>query len=91
MEKAYKNCQSCSMPLGKAPGAGTEKDGSKSTMYCAYCYENGAFKQPDWDVKQMQSFVKGKMQEMHIPGFLAGLMTKGIPRLKRWKTHRNVE
>lgn len=85
MEKTYKNCQSCGMPLKKSPnGGGTEADGSTSTMYCAYCYENGAFKQPDWSVGQMQEFVKGKMKEMGFPGFLGGFFTKGIPKLKRW-------
>jgi hypothetical protein len=33
----------------------------------------------------MQAFSKSKMQEMGFPVFLAGLFTKGIPRLERWK------
>ena len=52
----YKNCQSCGMPLKKAPGGGSNADGSISTIYCAYCFENGKFKQPDWTVEQMQEF-----------------------------------
>jgi hypothetical protein len=73
------------MPLKKSPGnGGTEADGSTSKMYCAYCYEHGKFKHPDWSVEQMQNFVKGKMKEMGFPGFLAGFFTKGIPKLKRW-------
>jgi hypothetical protein len=32
----------------------------------------------------MQEFSKGKLKEMGFPGFLAGLFTKGIPKLKRW-------
>jgi hypothetical protein len=32
----------------------------------------------------MQTFSKGKLKEMGFPGFLAGLMTMGIPKLKRW-------
>jgi len=28
--------------------------------------------------------VKGKMTEMHIPGFLSYFMTRNIPKLKRW-------
>lgn len=86
MENMYKNCQSCGMPLKKSPnGGGSNSDGSISTRYCAYCYENGQFKQPDWDVKKMQEFVKGKMKEMGIPGFLTGFFAKGIPSLERWK------
>ncbi len=86
MNKIYKNCQSCSMPLKKDPkGGGSNADGSNSQMYCSYCYENGNFKQPDITAEQMQVFVKGKMKEMGFPGFLAGFFAKGIPRLERWK------
>lgn len=86
METHYKNCQSCGMPLKKSPnGGGTNADQSISTMYCAYCYENGEFKNPEWTVGQMQDFVRGKMKEMGFPGFMAGWFTKGIPRLVRWK------
>jgi hypothetical protein len=82
----YKNCQSCGMPLKKSPnGGGTEADGSISKKYCAYCYENGQFKQPNITAQQMQIFVKGKMKEMGFPGFIAGFLSKGIPKLDRWK------
>ena len=85
MERKFKNCQSCGMPLSKSPnGGGTEADGSISHMYCAYCYEGGAFVQPDITLLQMQELVKNKMKEMGFPGFLAGFFTKGIPKLKRW-------
>jgi len=86
MEQVYKNCQSCGMPMKKDPqGGGTNADGAKSTMYCSYCYQNGAFVGPaDMKVEEMQVFVKGKLKEMGIPGFLAGFFTKGIPKLKRW-------
>ena len=74
------------MPLKKSPnGGGTNANGSISTMYCAYCYEKGQFKQADWSASQMQDFAKGKLKEMGFPGFLAGLFTKGIPKLERWK------
>lgn len=86
MEKAYKNCQSCGMPMKKDPnGGGTNADGSKNTMYCSFCYEHGAFRQPDWTATQMQEFVKSKLKEMGFPGFLAGMFSKGVPKLERWK------
>ena len=86
MSTTYKNCQSCGMPLKKDPAAGgTNKDGSKNSMYCSYCFENGQFKQPDWTAVQMQEFVKGKMKEMGFPGFLASFFSMNIPRLERWK------
>ncbi|MBI1307509.1 MAG: hypothetical protein GC181_12985 [Bacteroidetes bacterium] len=85
MEKKYSNCQSCGMPLKKSPnGGGTHADGSISTEYCAYCYQDGKFVNPDMKVEEMQLFVKGKMKEMGFPGFLGGFFTKRIPKLKRW-------
>jgi len=66
-------------------GGGTNSDGARSQMYCGYCYQNGAFTAPNMTVVEMQELVKGKLKEMKIPGFLAGLMTKNIPKLARWK------
>ncbi len=74
------------MPMKKDPqGGGAEADGSKSAMYCSYCYANGAFTAPNWTAEQMQAFCKSKLQEMGFPGFLAGFMTKGVPKLERWQ------
>lgn len=74
------------MPMKKDPkGGSTNADGSVNKMYCSYCYENGKFRQPDWSAAQMQEFVKGKMKEMGMPGFLAALFSKGVPKLERWK------
>lgn len=86
MSKAFKNCQSCGMPLKKSPnGGGTNADKSINNMYCAYCYENGQFKQPECTAEQMQIFVKGKMKELGFPAFMAGFFIKGIPKLERWR------
>lgn len=88
MDKKYKNCQSCAMPLKKDPkGGATNADGSMSIMYCSYCYEDGKFLQPDITASEMQQFVKEKLKEMGFPGFIAGFFTKGIPKLERWKTN----
>lgn len=86
MTQVYKHCQSCSMPMSKdVNGGGTNADGSKSTMYCSLCYSNGTFTNPEIDsAEKMQAFVKVKLKEMGIPGFLAGFFTRGIPKLKRW-------
>lgn len=74
------------MPIKKDPKkGGTNSDGSKSSMYCSLCYANGEFLNPEIDsVEKMQAFVKEKLKSMGFPGFLAGIFTKGIPRLKRW-------
>jgi len=84
--KKYKNCQSCGMPLRKDPEkGGTNADGTKSQMYCSYCYENGVFTQPDFTVDQMKKFCKEKMKEQGFPRFLASFFVSGLPRLERWK------
>lgn len=84
--KTYKNCQSCGMPLNKDPlNGGTNSDGSKSTVYCSYCYQNGSFTQPDFTVTDMKRFCKEKMKEMGFPSFLAGFLVMGLPKLERWK------
>lgn len=83
---AYKNCQSCGMPLKKdEKGGGTNADGTISELYCSLCYENGEFKTPEMTLTEMQSLVKGKLKEMGFPGFIAGFFTKRIPKLERWK------
>ena len=86
METAYKNCQSCGMPLKRdEKGGGSNADGTKSNMYCSKCYEKGAFKNPNMKAEEMQALVKGKLKEFGFPGFIAGMFTKGIPKLERWK------
>lgn len=85
--KTNTNCQSCGMPMKKDPKAGgTNIDGSKNLSYCSYCYQDGAFTQPDFTARDMQNFCKQKMKEMGFPGFLAGAFTLSIPKLERWKT-----
>lgn len=86
MEKSYKNCQSCGMPLKHDPEkGGTNSDGSRSLMYCSYCYQKGKFTQPDFTADEMKKFCKEKMKEMNIPGFVAAILASGIPKLERWK------
>ena len=79
-------CQSCGMPLREDPnGGGTEADGTRSTLYCSYCYVNGAFTAPDFTARQMQDFCVRKLQERGVWRPFAWLLTRNIPRLKRWK------
>jgi hypothetical protein len=88
-EKKYRACQSCGMPFKSDPkGGGTEADGSRSTKYCSYCYQNGRFLQPDWTVEQMQAFVKDKMKTMPLHWLFSGMFVRGIPRLERWRGTR---
>ncbi len=75
------------MPLKKDPeGGGTERDGSKSAMYCSKCYAGGQFTRPDIDTpEKMQALVKDKLKGMGFPGFVAWLFSRGIPGLERWR------
>ena len=89
MSTRRKNCQSCGMPLNRDEGrGGTEADGSKSTLFCSHCYRGGRFVLPDLTVDEMQERVRQKLREHHIPGFLAGFFTRGIPKLERWRRRR---
>ncbi len=84
--KIYKNCQSCGMPIRKDPKkGGSNADGSRNLMYCSYCFEDGAFTQPDITVDEMKKLCVGKMKEMGFPGMVARLFAGGLPRLERWK------
>lgn len=66
---------------------GTNADGSSNTDYCSYCYKFGAFRPPEVDTAQkMQTFCIGKMKEAGTPAALAWVLTRSIPRLKRWRT-----
>lgn len=84
--RKLKNCQSCGMPLTRDErGGGTNADGSRSETYCSHCYEGGRFTLPDITALEMKERVKGKLKEAGFPGFLAGLFTRKIPKLERWR------
>jgi|GEM_PF-188661 len=85
-KKTYKSCQSCAMPMKHDPEkGGTEADGTKSAIYCSYCYKDGKFTDDFTTAGQMQEFCKQKLVEMKFPKIVAWLFTRSIPRLKRWK------
>lgn len=76
--------------MNKDPGGGgTEAAGTNSTKYCSHCYRHGNFTQPDITLDEMKLLVKKKMAEMKIPGFLGWFLTRGIPKLERWR-HDNI-
>lgn len=80
-----KYCQSCSMPLDRPEMAGTEKDGSPSTEYCKYCYQQGEFTSPDMTMEEMQVLVKEEMKKRHIGDDIIKTAVGTVPYLKRWK------
>ena len=92
MKKAYKNCQSCGMPLKRDErGGGTNADGSTSAVYCSHCYQYGQYVLPDITAEQMQARVRQKLVEMGMPRLVTGLFVRGIPKLERWRLGRPLE
>ena len=84
----YKNCQSCGMPLSKdTQGGGTEKDGTKSTKYCSYCYTNGEFKGGNVTLKEFSELSRKGMIEGGKNKFIAWLFSRPfmVGHLERWK------
>ncbi|HOW04057.1 zinc ribbon domain-containing protein [Methanospirillum hungatei] len=86
MSKQVFVCQSCAMPLVKDEDCGTEKDGSRSSIYCTYCYQNGEFTDPDATVEGIAELLCRMISQMYgIPMDKARMfMTGQIQTLKRW-------
>ena len=82
-------CQSCTMPIDDKANRGTEADGSLSSEYCKYCYQDGHFIQPDINLDQMKTFMTTKMQEMHLPESVVQYSLQMLPHLKRWSKNVN--
>jgi Putative zinc ribbon domain len=79
-------CQSCSMPLERKEQLGTEKDGSLTSEFCVYCYENGEFLQQNTTMEEMIEICVGHMKEDGMEEKKAReLLNEVMPNLKRWK------
>ena len=89
MRAAFKNCQSCGMPLSRdVEGGGTDADRLKSGMYRSHCYQSGQFVMRDLTASEMQARVKAKLVSVGTPRILAALLTGRIPRLQRWRREK---
>jgi hypothetical protein len=74
------------MPMDQDPGhGGTNADGSRSTKYCSYCYQEGKFIDNFQSPKEMVQFVKGKLKEQGFAWWKRWFYTSHIPRLERWR------
>lgn len=83
------SCESCGMPFKKDPkGGGSNADGSMSTQYCSYCYQNGKFVHENVSVKEFQKICMNAMKKSGMSGFLAWIFTRPIPQLPRWKAKK---
>jgi hypothetical protein len=78
-------CQSCTMPIDNPGDRGTEKDGSMSSEYCKYCYQQGAYTEPGITFEKMKSVVTTQMQKMNLPADIIQKSLDSLPHLKRWR------
>jgi hypothetical protein len=78
-------CQSCTMPIDQVDNRGTESDGSKSHLYCKYCYQDGKFVNPQMTVDQMRIIVSTQMRKLKISDTIIHQSLDMLPHLKRWR------
>ena len=80
-------CQSCGMPMRKPEDFGTYAEGSKVNDYCCFCFQNGAFTEPDTTMERMiERAVDYMVTNMNTPEPEAkSLANRFFPRLKRWQ------
>ena len=93
--EAYTYCQSCGMPVTRPELMGTEKDSSKSTIYCIYCYRDGEFYKPDMTIEEMKEHVRGELLKSRESEAVISKAIKRLPHLSRWMgipaIHHNCE
>ncbi len=84
-------CQSCGMPMKDESVFGTNKDGTKNSDYCIYCYKSGEFVQKytmDEMIEHCAQFVDNVNQGLAQPitkEEYIGQMKMYFPHLKRWR------
>ena len=81
-------CQSCGMPLSETFGnLGTNRDGSNSFEYCAFCFKAGEFVNPNQTLGEMvQSSIENMTNDLNMPiGRATELANSFIPTLRRWR------
>ena len=78
-------CQSCTLPIDDTTSRGTEKDGSKSSTYCKYCYQDGAFTSPGMTMEGMTAIIKEQMKKTNLPEAIVQKSLEMLPYLKRWQ------
>ena len=83
-------CQSCTMPIDNLADRGTEINGSKSSEYCKYCYQNGALVNPGMTLEEMKSLVITQMKKMNLPPAIIEKSVRSLPYLKRWRNMQTM-
>ncbi len=80
-------CQSCGMPLQRPEDLGTAAGGDKAREYCRFCFQDGAYTDPEISMQGMIDKCAGIMAQQGImPEAQARTLMIGlIPKLKRWQ------
>ncbi len=75
------------MPLEKPEDFGTARNELRVNDYCHYCFQNGAFTEPDISMNEMIDKCVSIMarQEIMPEPQARALMADVIPKLKRWQ------
>lgn len=79
---AMDGCQSCGMPLYKDAGP------RESSIYCSFCYQNGAFTYQGTDRKEFERLVYAHLRERGMNPLVARAMVFIIRFLPRWEKKR---
>jgi Putative zinc ribbon domain len=82
--EAYTCCQSCGMPINRPEWMGTEKDHSKSTIYCTHCYRDGEFTNPDITIAEMKAQVRQEFGKAHASESIISSAVNRLTNLSRW-------
>jgi hypothetical protein len=73
------------MPIDQVDNRGTERDGSKSNLYCKYCYQEGKFVNPQLTLPEMRNIVSTQMHKLKISDTIIQQSLDMLPHLKRWR------
>jgi hypothetical protein len=66
-------------------GGGTNKDGSRSTVYCSNCYQKGVFTDNFTTAKEMVTHLKEELRKQGFGPIKRFWYTSHISQLARWK------
>ena len=80
-------CQSCAMSMATPEEFGTHADGSPHDEYCTYCFQDGAFTDPDLTLDHMVDFTAEMMADADgISESESKLAARGsLTPLNRWR------
>jgi hypothetical protein len=82
--EAYTSCQSCGMPITRPESMGTEKDHSRSTIYCINCYRDGEFYAPNVTIAEMKEHVREELLKSRASESVITAALRRLPHLSRW-------